>query len=219
MQNVFNPLVGMYQTQLEASRRFADAIFSGTQKIDRVMIGATHRAFTEQLNFVQAMAGMRDPRSAEATIRSRFLARNPDEAMNDQKEIMRIVVEMQNEIGQSLQECVEQLRRQASIGAPEQAVDASRMRQDEAAFNPVTSMFSVWESAFKEVAALARKNMLAGRMMGADGAGGNAGLAAGGFANAMETAGNIASSMAGAATNMASGDDADNSKGGSKRRH
>ena len=42
---------------------------------------------------------------------------------------------------------------------PEQAADN--------VFNPVTSMFSVWESAFKEVAALAQKNMMSATKAGA----------------------------------------------------
>ncbi len=158
MQQVLNPLVNVYQTQLEASRRFADAIFSGTEKIDRVMIGATHRVFTEQLNFVQAIAAIRDPRGVGAALPSGFLARQPDEAVNYQKEIMSIVAEMQSEIGKSMQDCVEQLRSQATSGA---GVPGTQEHAGEAAYNPMTSMFSVWESAFKEVAALAKKNMTA----------------------------------------------------------
>ena len=63
MPSAMNPIVDMYQTQLEASRRLADVMFSGTQRIDQVMIDTAHRAVTEQLNFVQAVAAARDPRS------------------------------------------------------------------------------------------------------------------------------------------------------------
>jgi hypothetical protein len=163
MQNVLNPLVGVYQTQLEASRRFADAIFSGTEKIDRVVIGATHRVFTEQLNLAQAMTTVRDPRNIGASLQSGMLGRNPDEAMNYQKEIMRIFAEMQNEIGRSMQDYVEQLRKQAGSGTASMAMPGGSVRDRVEDFNPVTSMFSVWESAFKEVAALAKNNMMAAR--------------------------------------------------------
>lgn len=162
MQNVTNPLVTMYQAQLEVSRQFADALFSGTEKIDRVVIGATRRAFDDQMNLAEAMSTVRDPRSAGTTIQSNLLSHNPDYAVNYQKEIMRIVAEMQNEIGKSLQAYVELLRTNASVGAGRTAETAQTQAKD-ALFNPVTSMFSVWESAFKDVTALAKNNMSASR--------------------------------------------------------
>lgn len=161
MQNTLNPVVNMYRTQLEASRRFADAIFTGTEKIDRVFIGATHRIFNEQLDFVQAMATVRDPRSAASTLQSGLMAR-PDDSVNYQKEIMRIFAEMQTEIGRSLQDCLEQLGTQAANTAST-PIRNTQVQANDMIFNPVTSMFSVWESAFKEVAALAKKNMTAAR--------------------------------------------------------
>ncbi len=192
MQNVLNPLVSMYQTQLEASRRFADVVFSGTEKIDRAVIGATHRAFTEQLNFVQAMATVRDPRSASATLQSGLMSRNPDEAMNYQKEIMRVFAEMQNEIGRSLQEYIAQLRTQAAQSATA-PIGAVQEQANDAVFNPMTSMFSVWESAFKEVADLAKKNMMAARSTAEDTA-----------RRTMQSAGNYANVAANAAQEAAS---------------
>lgn len=159
MQNVTNPLVTMYQTQLEASRRFADAFFSGTEKIERVMIGATHRAFTEQLNLAEAMTTVRDPRTAGSTLQASFFSRNPEGAVNYQKEIMRIVAEMQNEFGRSMQDYIEQMRSNnvATVAKP---LETAQSHANDM-FNPVSSMFSVWESAFKEVAQLAKKNMMA----------------------------------------------------------
>lgn len=170
MQNVSNPLVTMYQAQLEASRQFADAFFSGTEKIDRVFIGATRRAFDDQMNLAEAMTMARDPRSAGTTLQSSFFSRNPDTAMNYQKEIMRIIAEMQNEIGKSLQGYMEQLRTNAAASATGPQF-AARVRADDNLFNPMSSMFSVWETAFKEVATLARKNMSAGRAAVEDSAG------------------------------------------------
>lgn len=162
MQNVLSPMVNMYQTQLEASRRFADAIFAGTEKIDRVVIGATHRAFNEQLRFAQAMSNMRDPRNVGTTFQSSLLSRNPDDAVNYQKEIMRIFAEMQNEIGRSMQDYIEQLGSN-TVTNTAVPLGVSQAQANDAVFNPMTSMFSVWESAFKEVAELAKKNMVAAR--------------------------------------------------------
>lgn len=161
MQNVFSPLMNLYQNQLEASRKCAAAFFSGTEKIDRMLIGATHHAIDEQLNLVQSITTARDPRNIANAVQSRFMARNPDEVVNYQKEIMQIYAEMQNEIGKSLQEYVEQAGSQATGGARRLTEGAAEKKTNDVAFNPMTSMFSVWESAFKDVAALAKKNMMA----------------------------------------------------------
>jgi hypothetical protein len=55
---------------------------------------------------------------------------------------------------------------------------------NDAVYNPVTSVFSVWESAFKEAAAMARKNMAGARTA---------------IENASRSAAENAASMAGAA--------------------
>jgi hypothetical protein len=162
MQTVLSPLVNVYQTQLEASRRFADAIFSGTEKIDRIMLDAIHRVFNQQLTFAQAITSARDPQSAATMLQSKLLTRNPDDTMNYQKELMRIFAEMQNDISKSLQDYIEQLGSNAAAGGALPTGGTPRQVND-AVYNPVTSVFSVWESAFKEAAALARKNMAGAR--------------------------------------------------------
>ncbi|HEY0845790.1 MAG TPA: phasin family protein [Noviherbaspirillum sp.] len=164
------PLVTMYQTQLEASRRVADAVFSGTEKIDRVMIDATHRVVTEQLNLAEAMAAARDPRVAGSTLQASFFSGNRNNAVDYQKEIMRIFAEMQNEISRSWQDYVQQLRTQAANNAT-RPLETAQSRANDTVFDPMTSMFSVWESAFKEVADLARRNMSAARATATDAAG------------------------------------------------
>jgi hypothetical protein len=158
MQTVLSPLVNVYQTQLEASRQFADAIFSGTEKMDRVVLDAIHRIFNQQLTLVQTMASARDPQSAASMLQSKLLSRGPDDTMNYQKEVMRIFAEMQNDISRSLQDYIERLGTNAAAGGALRLETAQKQASD-AMYNPVTSVFSVWESAFKEAAALAKKNM------------------------------------------------------------
>jgi hypothetical protein len=161
MQTVFSPLMNVYQTQLEASRRFADVIFDGTGKIDQIMIDAIHGMVNRQLSLAHSMATARDPQSAASTLQSNLLSRGPDDTMNYQKEIMRIIAEMQNDIGKSMQEYIERLGSNAAAGTATGAatLEATQQQANDAVYNPMTSMFSVWESAFKEAAALAKKNM------------------------------------------------------------
>jgi len=196
MQNALNPLAGVYQTQLEASRRLADAIFSGTQKIDSVMIGATHQFFTDQLDFVKALTTARDPGSVGSALQSRMMARNSNQATEYQRELVRIVVEMQSEIGQSMQEYVEQCRTQAVDGiktpfAGLSASPATGAAADNATAsntNPMTSMFSVWENAFKDMTTLAQRNM---------------GAAVSSINSVSKTASDAATSLSSAATSAA----------------
>jgi phasin family protein len=183
-----NPMANMYQSQLEASRRFAEAIFTGTERLDKVVIEATHQAFNDQLSFVQALTAGGDLGDAGAALQTSLLKRNAGEAVNYQAEIIRIVTDIQNEIGESMQDYIEQMGAQAA-NAPSKAAQTAKAQQRQAGdaianpmasmtnmasmmnpmasmtnpmasmTNPMTSMLSVWESAFKEVTALAAKNM------------------------------------------------------------
>lgn len=216
MQPVLSPFVTMYRTQIEASRRFADALFSGAEKMDRVLIEATHHAFTRQLNFAEAITSVRDPQSAANTLQSNLLSRTPDEALNYQKEIMRICAEMQNEIGRSLHDYIDQLSAGAASTQSITPMQAMQAKTRDAMFNPVSSMFSVWESAFKEATALTKKNMSAAQTTMEDAAtkamenASNFTMAA---ANGMSDAANVATRGAATGSTIAgrsmTGDDGD----------
>lgn len=162
MQNMANPFLGMYQTQIEASRRFLDTIFSTTEKLDQVVRGAAQRAVNEQLNLAEAFTQARDPASIGTAWQSGVASRNSDQAVNTQRELIRIVVEMQSELGRGAQDYVEQLRSQAASGFKPQ-VDASAAQQAAAdsMSNPMTGLFSAWQNAFKEAGSLAQRNLTA----------------------------------------------------------
>lgn len=160
MQNVLTPITTIYQTQLEASRQLADAVFSGTEKIDHVVLEATHRAFSEQLRFAQSLAAVRDPQGM-ASAQNTFLTQRPERAMDYQRELIHIFTEMQNEIGRSMRTYMEQFGSSAVSGSAN-TIDAVENQANEV-FNPITGMFSLWESAFREMASVANKNMHAAR--------------------------------------------------------
>ena len=159
MSNVQNPMADIYHSQLEASRRFAEVIFSGTERIDHVVIEATHHAFTNQLNLAHAAVSVRDPKEL-ANIQSNMLAHRPDNAINFQKEMMRVFAEIQNEMGKSMKECIEKFGTSMarSATAPMKSVQD---KGTDAVFNPLTGMFSVWESVFRDVASMTNKNLAA----------------------------------------------------------
>lgn len=165
MQQIPNPMANLYQTQLQASRRVADAFFSGTEQLDRLVLEATHRAVSDQLSIATAMAnGGQDP-STGANLASTLMQRNSEGAVNYQAEIVRVVAEMQTEIGKSVQECIEQISSQTA-NLPTRAVESGQGATSgamESMANPMAGMVSMWENAFRQATELATRNMAAAR--------------------------------------------------------
>jgi len=162
------PILDMFQTQLEASRRLADAMFAGTEKIDRLMIDATHRAFNDQVRFAQALVMARDPKVL-TELQASFLTR-PENAASYQREMLQVFAQVQSDIGKSMQQYVEQIVAKTAGNAAGMRATAQRQAGD-AALNPLAGMLSVWESAFREVTALANRNVEAARSNLANAAG------------------------------------------------
>lgn len=163
MQQLPIPMANLVRTQLEASRRFADVLFTGTEKMERLVLDATRRAVAEQFNMAQAIAAGRDATSAGVNMAGSFLQRGSDEGVNYQAEMIRVMAEMQTEIGKSMQEYLEQIGTQASGVATQTAEQAQAAGAGDPMANPVASMLNMWESAFKEASAVAARNMSAAR--------------------------------------------------------
>lgn len=167
MQNMLNPMMNManvYQTQLEASRRFADAFFTGAEKIDHVLLEATHRACIEQLKFAQSLVAVRDTQGA-VNAQAMFFSQRPDRAINYQRELMRVMTEVQSELGKSMRNYLEQMRSGAASGmsALEPEAETEHEIYNPMAYNPLSGMLSVWQSAFREATTAASRNMEAAR--------------------------------------------------------
>lgn len=157
------PVMEMVQAQLEASRQLADAVFAGTERIDRMMIDVTHRAFNEQMRFTQAAIAARDVKQV-AELQSSFIPR-PDAITGYQKEILDVFIQMQSEISQSMQQYMRGMAaRTANVASAARATDVSGATSAAAdALNPMAGMMSVWKSALREVSALADRNLEAAR--------------------------------------------------------
>ncbi len=158
-----NPVVDMMHYQLEASIHLADAMFSGTEKIDRAVLDVTHQAVDGQLKLARAVADMRDPsKLADFQV---AIAGRPEKTMHCQQQIMAALVEMQAEFGRSVRDYMDRL----SLTAAEQAGDAGgqfsvgAQGQPDPMLNPFTGMMSVWEQAFREASRMASQNMMVAR--------------------------------------------------------
>lgn len=156
MQKMLSPVANMYQNQLEASRQFADAFFTGAEKIDHLMLEASHRALIEQLRFAQSLVAVRDAQGA-ASAQAKYFSQRPERAMDYQREMIRVFTEVQSELGKSMRNYMEQL----GGGAMTEFATALEPegRADQPVFTPMSGMFSAWQSAMREAAAVANRNM------------------------------------------------------------
>lgn len=155
-----NPLVNIVQHQLDASMRLADAVFLGKGKIDRVILDATHQAVENNLQMARALTEVQDP-SQFKDLQTK-LAFHPEKNMHYQQEILSAVAEIQAEIGKSVQNYMERFGQNAAAKLSDGAqtyANKESSHQENNFFNPVTSMFSVWERAFRDVTSLTNKNL------------------------------------------------------------
>ena len=158
-----NPVTDLMRFQLDASIELADAMFSGTEKIDRAMLDVTHHAVDGQLKLARAVADMRDPgKLADLQV---SMAGRPEKTMRCQQEIMTALVEMQAEFGKSIRNYMERLSQTAAEQADQagERLSSSAQETASATANPFTGMLSVWEQAFREASRLANQNMLVAR--------------------------------------------------------
>lgn len=166
-----NPLVNIVQNQLDASMRLADAVFLGKGKIDRVILDATHQAVENNLQMARALTEVQDP-SQFKDLQTK-LAFHPEKNMHYQQEILSAVAEIQAEIGKSVQNYMERFG-QSAAGKLSDSVQTYANKesgnQNQGMFNPVTSMFSVWERAFRDVTSLTNKNLASANKAAENGA-------------------------------------------------
>jgi len=156
-----NPVADLMRLQLDASIELADAMFSGTEKIDRAVLDVTHHTVEGQLKLARAVADLREPGKL-AELQS-SIAERPERTIRCQQEIMAALVEMQSEFGKSIRHYIERMSQTAAEQADEvsERFGSAGQQTPGAAANPFTGMLSVWEQAFREASRLANQNMVA----------------------------------------------------------
>ena len=104
MSNFLTSLGDLYLRQLDASRRINDALFTGTGKVDRAMLDASHHAIDRQLRYVQAVGATRDFQGL-SNLQSDCWVSPPQQLQQLQQEFVRILAEMHHEVGRATQAC------------------------------------------------------------------------------------------------------------------
>ncbi len=152
MSDLLTPISDVVQTQFEASRRIADALFYGVSKIDHAMLDATHHVVDDRLRFAQAIGNVRDFQTY-SNLQSTYWVGKPGEVQMFQKKMVQIITEMQNQLGRAAQSYIEQISAKRSRGMPADAFGFGNRAG--ASANPFSSMMSAWENTMRGMSTLA----------------------------------------------------------------
>jgi phasin family protein len=159
MQNPATSMIDSYQKQIDASRHIAEAVFDGTDRIEHLMIDTTRKAFDEQMKFYQALAAVRDPQGI-AALQSAFFSHTPEQMTKVQQELMKIVTDAQHQITSTMDRYKTTLN--GGMTSPMHEA-TSAFSQSSGNGSPVgsalTSIYSMWDKAFKESFAMANRTM------------------------------------------------------------
>ncbi len=157
MQAIANPMLDVQRRQIDASRQMAEVVFDGTDRIEHLMLETTRKAFDEQMKFLQALTAVRDPQGF-AALQSTFFSRTPDQMVKVQQELMRIVSEAQEQLKGTMGEYASVFN---GAGMPVAMPIAMAPETTEALTGngALTSMYSVWDKAFKDVIAMANRTV------------------------------------------------------------
>jgi phasin family protein len=149
MQTTANPVLDTYQQQIDASRHIAEVVFDGADRMEHLMLDTSRKAFDERMKFYQALAAVRDPQGVTA-LQSAFFSHTPEKMLKVQQELMKIVTQAQEEINQTMQRYKAGLNGNGGYDYMASNSDSSHRPN-----NTLTSMFSMWDKAFKDTVAMA----------------------------------------------------------------
>lgn len=144
-----NPVLDTYQQQIDASRHIAEVVFIGADRMEHLMLDTTRKAFDERLKFYQALAAVRDPQGI-AALQSAFFSHTPEKMLKVQQELMEIVTHAQKEISQTMRQYTAGLNGNGARNFSASGSDTATHTN-----HALTSMFSMWDKAFKDTVAMA----------------------------------------------------------------
>jgi phasin family protein len=149
MQTMTNPLLDSYQHQIDASRHIAEVVFDGADRMEHLMLDTTRKAFDEKLKFYQALAAVRDPQGV-AALQSAFFSHAPENMLKVQQELMKIFTQTQEEISQTMRHYNNGLNGNGAHDPTTSSLDVTHRTN-----SALTSMFSMWDKAFKDTVNMA----------------------------------------------------------------
>jgi hypothetical protein len=158
MQSPSRSALEAYQEQIDASRHLADTVFNGTDRLEHLAIETARNAFDAQMRFYQALMAAQDQKSMTA-LQTAFISQAPEHMIKVQQELIKIVSDAQQQITGTMQRYRSTLGSTAPLSIPMMPTDHSGATNGVPASAALTSVYTLWEKAFKETLATANRTM------------------------------------------------------------
>jgi Phasin protein len=152
-----SPMLDFYQAQLEASRNFANIVFSNTQKADQLVISAAKSGTGERLKYAQALVTTRDPDGLK-TLQATYASEGPDAMFGYFRDMIKVIFDATAEVGKVSESYLDALKTVAvKTGSHSAAPDLSLAATLAEPMAQSIKLLGLWSSASQQFADLAKQ--------------------------------------------------------------
>lgn len=155
-----NPMLDLYQAQLEASRNIANIILTNTEKMDHLALTAAKTGVGDQVKYARALGAARDAEGLK-TLQSAFAQQSPDAMLGYCRDLFKVFVDTNAEIGKVAESYLEDMKAVAiksGNGAAREMSVASSVTEPVA---PSVNFLNLWTNAYQQFADLTKQYMKA----------------------------------------------------------
>ena len=147
MKNPMEPMIELYEAQLQASRELANIILSGAERIDRIALQATKDGLNEQIAYAQALAAVKDLQSV-MSMRTAFSQPNSEHALAFYQEMLKALSEIYAGMTQTVETYLK------GIGQRTTQTMSSMGAGTPGGAHAADSVFEFWNSAWRQLAGM-----------------------------------------------------------------
>jgi phasin family protein len=164
-----NPMLDLYQAQLEASRNIADIILTNTEKMDHLALSAAKTGVGDQVKYARALGAARDPEGLK-TLQSAFARQSPDAMLGYCRDLFKVFVDTNAEIGKVAEGYLEDMKAVAIKSGNGAARDMSVASSATEPVGPSVNFLNLWTNAYQQFADLTKQYMKAAEQTSAQAA-------------------------------------------------
>jgi phasin family protein len=152
MTNPVQPILNLYEAQLQASKELANIILSGAERIDRIAIEATKDGLNKQITYAQALTAVKDLQGA-AVLKTAFLQPNNEQALAFYQDMLKTLAETYAGMTQTVESYLKEFSQNAS-GAISGAGQGAGQPTPAIAANNVLEF---WNTAWRQLNAMSEQ--------------------------------------------------------------
>jgi phasin family protein len=155
-----NPMLDLYQAQLEASRNIANIILTNTEKMDHLALSAAKTGVGDQLKYARALGAARDAEGLK-TLQSAFAQQSPEAMLGYCRDLFKVFVDTNAEIGKVAESYLEDMKAVAIKTGNGAARDMSVASSATEPVTPSVNFLNLWTNAYQQFADLTKQYMRA----------------------------------------------------------